>query len=306
MGSDYTEGIPSVGFVSAMEILNEFPGHGLEPLLKFKEWWAEAQANKKIRPNPNDTKVKKKLRDLELHPGFPNKAVADAYLKPVVDESKGAFSWGRPDLEQIREFCESRFGWYRSKTDEALLPVLKQLNAQQTQLRIDSFFRVEQHEAHTLKSQRLRRAVTCMKRKEKDSVTAEVEEATALIEKDDGNQKGAKSIKRRKKTASRKKDSKTEPESPAKVCVEGGFIGSSVRPLSSYNENLSTGSDSDAYTGTTSKNRSKTSTVAPIIEADKMETSSSSENEEKVVLVTAKPVFQGKNKKSRTVRGRKK
>ncbi|XP_073470559.1 DNA excision repair protein ERCC-5 [Aquarana catesbeiana] len=306
MGSDYTEGIPSVGFVSAMEILNEFPGHGLEPLLKFKEWWAEAQANKKIRPNPNDTKVKKKLRDLELHPGFPNKAVAEAYLKPVVDESKGAFSWGRPDLEQIREFCESRFGWYRSKTDEALLPVLKQLNVQQTQLRIDSFFRVEQHEAHTLKSQRLRRAVTCMKRKEKDSVTAEVEEATALIEKDDGNQKGAKSIKRRKKTPSRKKDSKTEPESPAKVCVEGGFIGSSVRPLSSYNENSSTGSDSDANTGTTSKNRSKTSTVAPIIEADKMETSSSSENEEKVVLVTAKPVFQGKNKKSRTVRGRKK
>lgn len=36
MGSDYTEGIASVGYVSAMEILNEFPGPGLEPLLKFK------------------------------------------------------------------------------------------------------------------------------------------------------------------------------------------------------------------------------------------------------------------------------
>lgn len=35
LGSDYTEGIPNVGFVTAMEILNEFPGHGLEPLLKF-------------------------------------------------------------------------------------------------------------------------------------------------------------------------------------------------------------------------------------------------------------------------------
>ncbi|XP_040192115.1 DNA repair protein complementing XP-G cells isoform X2 [Rana temporaria] len=309
MGSDYTEGIPSVGYVSAMEILNEFPGYGLEPLLKLKEWWAEAQANKKTRPNPNDTKVKKKLRDLELHPGFPNKAVADAYLKPVVDESEGAFSWGRPDLEQIREFCESRFGWYRSKTDEALLPVLKQLNAQQTQRRIDSFFRVEQHEAHTLKSQRLRRAVTCMKRKEKDSVTAEVEEATAVIEKDDGNQTGPKSSKRRKKTPSKKRDDKAEPESPDKVCVEGGFIGSSVRPLSSYNENSFTGSDSETNTGTISKKGSKTSkasTAAPIIKADKMETSSSSENEEKVVLVTAKPVFQGKNKKSRTARGRKK
>ena len=35
LGSDYTEGIPNVGFVTAMEILNEFPGHGFEPLLKI-------------------------------------------------------------------------------------------------------------------------------------------------------------------------------------------------------------------------------------------------------------------------------
>lgn len=148
-----------------------------------------------------------------------------------------------------------------------------------------------------------------MKRKEKDSVNAEVEEATAFIEKDDGNQTGPISSKRRKKTPSKKRDDKAELESPDKVCVEGGFIGSSVRPLSSYNENSFTGSDSETNTGTISKKGSKTSkasTAAPIIKADKMETSSSSENEEKVVLVTAKPVFQGKNKKSRTARGRKK
>ncbi|KAM9301144.1 DNA excision repair protein ERCC-5-like isoform 3-T3 [Morus bassanus] len=88
LGSDYTEGIPNVGFVTAMEILNEFPGHGLEPLLKFAEWWNEAQKNKKLRPNPHDTKVKKKLRELQLSSGFPNPAVAEAYLKPVVDETR--------------------------------------------------------------------------------------------------------------------------------------------------------------------------------------------------------------------------
>uniref|UniRef100_A0A2K6F6N7 DNA excision repair protein ERCC-5 n=1 Tax=Propithecus coquereli TaxID=379532 RepID=A0A2K6F6N7_PROCO len=150
LGSDYTEGIPTVGCVTAMEILNEFPGHGLEPLLKFSEWWHEAQKNKKIRPNPHDTKVKKKLRKLQLIPGFPNPAVADAYLKPVVDDSKGSFL---------------------TKTDESLFPVLKQLNAQQTQLRIDSFFRVAQQEkqdAKRIKSQRLSRAVTCMLRKERE------------------------------------------------------------------------------------------------------------------------------------------
>nr|6TUS_B Chain B, DNA repair protein complementing XP-G cells,DNA repair protein complementing XP-G cells [Homo sapiens]6TUW_A Chain A, DNA repair protein complementing XP-G cells,DNA repair protein complementing XP-G cells [Homo sapiens] len=133
LGSDYTEGIPTVGCVTAMEILNEFPGHGLEPLLKFSEWWHEAQKNPKIRPNPHDTKVKKKLRTLQLTPGFPNPAVAEAYLKPVVDDSKGSFLWGKPDLDKIREFCQRYFGWNRTKTDESLFPVLKQLDAQQTQ-----------------------------------------------------------------------------------------------------------------------------------------------------------------------------
>ncbi|XP_021094994.1 DNA repair protein complementing XP-G cells isoform X2 [Heterocephalus glaber] len=104
LGSDYTEGIPTVGCVTAMEILNEFPGRGLDPLLKFSEWWQEAQKNRKVRPNPNDTKVKKQLRKLQLTPGFPNPAVAEAYLRPVVDDSKGAFLWGKPDLDKIREY----------------------------------------------------------------------------------------------------------------------------------------------------------------------------------------------------------
>lgn len=79
------------------------PHEGSFPL-PCSEWWHGAQKNKKIRPNPYDTKVKKKLRKLQLTPGFPNPAVADAYLKPVVDESKGSFLWGKPDLEKIREY----------------------------------------------------------------------------------------------------------------------------------------------------------------------------------------------------------
>lgn len=73
-------------------------------LLPYREWWHEAQKNKKIRPNPYDTKVKKKLRKLQLPLGFPNTAVADAYLKPVVDDSRGSFLWGKPDLDKIREY----------------------------------------------------------------------------------------------------------------------------------------------------------------------------------------------------------
>lgn len=36
LGSDYTEGVAGVGYVTGMEVLNEFPGPGLEPLVQFR------------------------------------------------------------------------------------------------------------------------------------------------------------------------------------------------------------------------------------------------------------------------------
>ncbi|XP_076839366.1 uncharacterized protein LOC143484505 [Brachyhypopomus gauderio] len=42
LGSDYTEGVPGVGYVMGMEILNKFTGSDLEPLTQFREWWSEA------------------------------------------------------------------------------------------------------------------------------------------------------------------------------------------------------------------------------------------------------------------------
>ena len=36
LGSDYVEGLEGVGVISAMELLRDFPGEGLEPLMKFR------------------------------------------------------------------------------------------------------------------------------------------------------------------------------------------------------------------------------------------------------------------------------
>uniref|UniRef100_A0A8C8SVU8 DNA repair protein complementing XP-G cells n=1 Tax=Pelusios castaneus TaxID=367368 RepID=A0A8C8SVU8_9SAUR len=319
LGSDYTEGIPTVGYVTAMEILNEFPGHGMEPLLKFTEWWTEAQKNKKIRPNPHDTKVKKKLRQLQLSHGFPNPAVIEAYLKPVVDESKGSFIWGRPDVEQIREFCQSCFGWTKTKTDEALLPVLKQLNSQQTQLRIDSFFRLAQHEKQAIKSQRLRRAVTCMQRKEKETAAGN-QEATVVAEREfkRGEKRKGKIVVQgtndqvtaaQSQCVKRKKQSKSKEES----FHGGGFIGDVQLSEASSG---SSGEDSESEVLSKSERRKsgkesavqKNTVRQEDVKDGRVNSSSSSEegDEENTVMVTARPVFQGKKGKSWNMRGRKK
>ncbi|XP_015442835.1 DNA repair protein complementing XP-G cells isoform X1 [Pteropus alecto] len=322
LGSDYTEGIPTVGCVTAMEILNEFPGHGLEPLLKFSEWWHEAQKNKKIRPNPYDTKVKKKLRKLHLSPGFPNPAIADAYLKPVVDDSKGSFLWGKPDLDKIREFCQRYFGWNRTKTDESLFPVLKQLNTQQTQLRIDSFFRLAQQEkqdAKGIKSQRLNRAVTCMLRKEREETTSEVEAVSVAMEKEFEFPDKAKGKTQKRSIANKWKESsslkRTRLSDSKRESKCGGFLGEA-----SQSSDASSSEDTDCLPLMNMQQRKAAgeakfsssdlqNTVKPDPVKDEGLTLSSSSDDDrektKPVLVTARSVF-GKKKGKRTIRGRKK
>ncbi|XP_071489512.1 DNA excision repair protein ERCC-5-like [Diadema antillarum] len=137
MGSDYTLGIPGAGHVTAMEVLSEFKGQGLDSLQTFKSWWDDVQGQ--LMPTI-ETPVKGKLRKLTLPGDFPNPCVADAYLSPMVDESEDPFEWGVPDLDLIREFARERMGWQKSKVDETLLPVLKRLNEKQAQTKITSFF----------------------------------------------------------------------------------------------------------------------------------------------------------------------
>ena len=55
LGSDYTEGLPGVGPVVAMELLTEFPG--LDGLHKFREWWRKVQSGK-----DNETETGSKFR----------------------------------------------------------------------------------------------------------------------------------------------------------------------------------------------------------------------------------------------------
>lgn len=58
---------------------------------------------------------------------FPNISVIKAYLNPNVDESRDTFTWATPDLDRIRLYMKSKFGWKSTRIDDILLPVIKRL-----------------------------------------------------------------------------------------------------------------------------------------------------------------------------------
>ncbi|KAH6650241.1 putative TOS1-like glycosyl hydrolase-domain-containing protein [Chaetomium tenue] len=146
LGSDYTEGLPGVGPVTALEILSEFPGK--DGLSEFRDWWQDIQ--NRGRPKDADAAFpfRRKFRKahatkLFLPPGFPNPAVADAYLRPDVDSNTEPFQWGVPDLDGLRQFLMNTIGWGQERTDEVLVPVIRDMNKRDvegTQSNITRFF----------------------------------------------------------------------------------------------------------------------------------------------------------------------
>ena len=142
LGSDYTEGLPNVGPVTALEILSEF-----ETLEQFSEWWGTVQMGQKLSvedaANPFRRKFRKNASKLFLPAIFPDQRVDQAYLQPEVDSDPSPFQWGVPDLDALRSFLMATIGWSQERTDEVLVPVIKDMNRREnegTQANITQFF----------------------------------------------------------------------------------------------------------------------------------------------------------------------
>jgi DNA excision repair protein ERCC-5 len=140
LGSDYTDGIPGVGPVTALEILTDF-----STLDEFSTWWSQVQIHPKspaLISTPFRKKFAKNTTKLFLPPSFPDPRVDIAYQQPEVDSTPEPFQWGVPDLDNLRNFLMATIGWSQERADEILVPVIRDMNRREnegTQANITSF-----------------------------------------------------------------------------------------------------------------------------------------------------------------------
>ena len=148
LGGDYTDGVKGVGIVNGMEILQAFPVEDSESgvkegLQRFRDWLDgidELHDPGSAKEVLFHKKHKSARTRWSCPSDFPSQAVLSAYLRPTVDKSEATFSWAKPDLIGLQQFCAEKLGWEQEETDNVVNPVIKVLETGSKQTRLESYF----------------------------------------------------------------------------------------------------------------------------------------------------------------------
>ena len=165
LGGDYTDGVKGVGIVNGMEILQAFAvddsaegiKNGLQRLREWLDGFGEPLSSSSQKEVVFHNKHKSARTRWIAPADFPSHGIIKAYLQPVVDKSEATFSWGKPDLTSLQQYCAEVLGWDQAETDRVVQPVLKVIEAGSKQTRLESYFmRYEDKQlAGKVKSKRL-------------------------------------------------------------------------------------------------------------------------------------------------------
>ncbi|KAL6649430.1 hypothetical protein ACP70R_013654 [Stipagrostis hirtigluma subsp. patula] len=136
---------------------NDSNGKGLEPECIGSDDKQSSNENEHIK-EIFMSKHRNVSKNWHIPSTFPSESVINAYISPQVDNSTEPFSWGRPDLGLLRKLCWERFGWGKEKADELLLPVLREYNKHETQLRMEAFYSFNERFAK-IRSKRIKTAI---------------------------------------------------------------------------------------------------------------------------------------------------
>lgn len=152
LGGDYTSGVRGVGIVNSMEILGAFSmtkstRDGLEQFRKWMDGFdpSDALASNCVQAEGRTALQKfhsthRTARTRWICPEhFPAENVLNAYLNPIVDKSEDSFSWGKPDIDKLINFCSQKMGWEASDTSRMLEPLSNRLKEGMRQTRLDMF-----------------------------------------------------------------------------------------------------------------------------------------------------------------------
>ncbi|KAF7997288.1 hypothetical protein HCN44_005565 [Aphidius gifuensis] len=141
VGSDYTVGVNGIGPVTALEVIANFPSQTddlLRGLNNFSSWLNGGR----IVVGPGKAKLRTKLKNVNIEHGFPSQAVVQAYLFPIVDESRDIFTWGKPNLVLLGDYTREKFGWTRMKFEETMTPIMKKFEEGKSQKNLLQYFKI--------------------------------------------------------------------------------------------------------------------------------------------------------------------
>ncbi len=209
LGCDYTDGVHGVGIVTGIQICDAFnrvfdnarkeprskqddkltAEDIIEPLKKFAEW-----VNGREDMFDDTGGFKYKFRNIKrnfiLPPKFPDERIANAFLRPTVDESKEEFKFGTfgsddgqddligIDIETLYEFGAEHMNWDRTTIDKHLgTLVTAQRRQKASPNKIDYY--LSKPTSRSIASEGIKRAVKGLTSKRKREATSSSDGSTS-------------------------------------------------------------------------------------------------------------------------------